>query len=82
MSEQNTTPAAAPAKPKRPKSKSQLMAGALLDKAYNDAIEARTELLHSHLDNFIRARTAHGHEDTPPLGDYITDEDWQEGEAS
>ena len=31
MSEQNTTPAAAPAKPKRPKSKSQLMAGALLD---------------------------------------------------
>lgn len=41
MSEQNTTPAAAPAKPKRPKSKSQLMAGALLDKAYNDAIEAK-----------------------------------------
>ena len=43
MSEQNTTPAAAPAKPKRPKSKSQLMAGALLDKAYNDAIEAKAE---------------------------------------
>ena len=41
MSEQNTTPAAASAKPKRPKSKSQLMAGALLDKAYNDAIEAK-----------------------------------------
>ena len=54
----------------------------LQENRYNDAIEARTELLHSHLDNFIRARTAHGHEDTPPLGDYITDEDWQEGEAS
>ena len=41
MSEQTTTPAAAPAKPKRPKSKSQLMAGALLDKAYSDTIEAK-----------------------------------------
>ena len=49
---------------------------------YDDAIEARTELLRSYLDDFIRARTAYGHEDTPPLGDYITDEDWQESEAS
>lgn len=30
-----------PAKPKRPKSKSQIMAGALLDKAYADTIEAK-----------------------------------------
>jgi len=49
---------------------------------YNDAIEARTELLRSYLDSFIRARTAYGHEDTPPLGDYITAGEWQEGEAS
>ena len=49
---------------------------------HDDAIEARTELLRSYLDDFIRARTAYGHEDTPPLGDYITDEDWQESEAS
>ncbi len=49
---------------------------------YVDAIEARTELLRSYLDDFIRARTAYGHEDTPPLGDYITDEDWQESKSS
>ena len=54
----------------------------LQENRYNDAIEARTELLRSYLDNFIRARTAYGHEDTPPLGDYITDEGWQESEAS
>lgn len=48
MSEQNMNPAAAqpeqaaaPAKPKRQKSKSQLMAGALLDKAYTDTMEAK-----------------------------------------
>ncbi len=48
MNEQNMNPAAVqpdqaavPAKPKRPKSKSQLMAGALLDKAYNDTMEAK-----------------------------------------
>lgn len=48
MSEQNVTqaiaaeaPAAAPAKPKRQKSKSQIMAAALLDKAYTDTIEAK-----------------------------------------
>ena len=41
MNEQNMSQAAAPAKPKRPKSKSQLMAGALLDKAYNDTLEAK-----------------------------------------
>ena len=54
----------------------------LQENQYNDAIEARTELLRSYLDNFIKARTAYGHEDTPPLGDYIADEDWQESEAS
>ena len=54
----------------------------LQENRYNDAIEARTELLGSYLDNFIRARAAYGHEDTPPLGDYIADEDWQESEAS
>ena len=32
---------AAPVKPKRPKSKSQLMAAALLDKAYTDTMEAK-----------------------------------------
>ena len=54
----------------------------LQENRYNDAIEARTELLRSYLDNFIKARAAYGHEDTPPLGDYIADEDWQESEAS
>lgn len=48
MSEQNRNPeavqpdqAAAPAKPKRQKSKSQLMAGALLDRAYTETMEAK-----------------------------------------
>ena len=54
----------------------------LQENRYDDAVEARTELLRSYLDDFIRSRTAYGHEDTPPLGDYITDEDWQESEAS
>ena len=34
---------AAPVKPKRPKSKSQLMAAALLDKAYTDTMEAKAK---------------------------------------
>ena len=54
----------------------------LQENRYNEAIEARGELLRRYLDSFIRARTAYGHEDTPPLGEYINDEDWQEGEAS
>nr|WP_311152836.1 DUF262 domain-containing protein [uncultured Actinomyces sp.] len=54
----------------------------LQENRYEDVIEARTELLRSYLGDFIRARTAYGHEDTPPLGDYFTDEDWQKSEAS
>ena len=54
----------------------------LQENRYDDAIEARARLLDSYLGDFIRARIAYGHEDTPPLGDYITYEDWQESEAS
>ena len=41
MENQNVIPAASPAKPKRPKSKSQIMAGELLDRAYAETIAAK-----------------------------------------
>lgn len=54
----------------------------LQENRYDDAIKARSGLLRDYLNNFIRARTAYGHEDTPPLDEYLADEDRQEGEAS
>lgn len=54
----------------------------LQENRYEDAIDARVELLRGYLHDFIIARVAYGHEDTPPLDDYLSDEDRQEGEAS
>jgi hypothetical protein avisC_06013 len=48
---------------------------------YEEAIRARGEVLHEYLTGFIRARTACGHEDTPPLDDFVFD-DAAEGEKS
>ena len=41
---------------------------------YEEAIRARGEVLHDYLTSFIRARTAYGHEDTPPLDDFVFDD--------
>ena len=40
---------------------------------YDEAIELRAEVLRHYLIDFIKARTACGHEDSPPLDDWIFD---------
>lgn len=54
----------------------------LQENRYDDAIGERAGLLRTCLDAFVKARTAYGHEDTPPLDDYVVDQDWGEEEAS
>ena len=38
---------------------------------YDEAIRLRAEVLHRCLEEFIMARTAYGHEDSPPLDDWV-----------
>ena len=40
---------------------------------YDQAVRLRTEVLHRYLEDFIMARTAYGHEDSPPLDDWVFD---------
>ena len=40
---------------------------------YDQAVRLRAEVLHRYLEDFIMARTAYGHEDSPPLDDWVFD---------
>ena len=47
--------------------------GALQENRHEDFLRARSALLRRYLNDFLAARTAYGHEDSPPVADFVFD---------